>query len=65
MDRDIALQITQKLTAINTALQGIVTGTTPTDDNRSVPAENMRSAPAEDQRSAPDPEEEPEEIEKK
>ena len=29
MDRDIALQITQKITAINTALQALVTNTTP------------------------------------
>ena len=52
MDRDIALQITQKITAINTALQGIVTGTTPAADNRSVspdPEENQRSAPEEEE----------------
>ena len=57
MDRDVALQITEKITAINTALQRIVTGTTPTADNRSVspdPVENQRSVPAEN------PEEEPE-----
>lgn len=32
MDRDIALQITQKITAINTALQTLVTNTAPTTD---------------------------------
>ena len=56
MDRDVALQLSTKLTAVKTALQTLVTSSTPA---------SSRSAPAEDQRSAPDPEEEPEEIEKK
>ena len=50
MDRDIAWRMVQKITAINTALQGIVTGTTPTANNRGV-AEN---------RSIEEPETEPE-----
>lgn len=48
MDRDIALQITQKITAINTALQTLVTNTAPTAVNRSIPDENTRSVPDED-----------------
>lgn len=36
MDRDIALQITQKITEINTALQTLVTNTAPTASNRGV-----------------------------
>ena len=67
MDRDIALQITQKITAINTALQGIVTGTTPAADNRSVspdPEENQRSAPTADPEEPEASEEEPEPVTK-
>ena len=56
MDRDVALQLSTKLTAVKTALQTLVTSSTPA---------SSRSAPVEDQRSVPDPEEEPEEIEKK
>ena len=55
MDRDIALQITQKITAINTALQTLVTNTAPTADSRSISPD-----PAEQQRSAPEEPEEPE-----
>lgn len=51
MDRDIALQIVEKITNINTSLQSIVTGTTPAADNRSA------SLAADQQRSIPDPEE--------
>ena len=54
MDRDVALQLSTKLTAVKTALQTLVTSSTPA---------TSRSAPAE--RSAPDPEEEPEEQERK
>ena len=68
MDRDIALQITQKITAINTALQTLVTNTTPTaSDNRSVsqaPAEDQRSAPEADPEEPEAPEEEPEPVTK-
>ena len=46
MDRDIALQITQKITAINTALQTLVTNTSPSNANRSV--DNMRTIPEDD-----------------
>lgn len=48
MDRDIALQITQKITAINTALQTLATNTAPTSANRSIPDANTRSVPDED-----------------
>lgn len=54
MDRDIALQIVQKITNINTALQGIVTGTTPVSDNRSL--ENaVKSEPVEPESVEPEP----------
>ena len=54
MDRDVALQLSTKLTAVKTALQTLVTSSTPAS-SRSV----------QNNRSVPDPEEEPEEIEKK
>lgn len=54
MDRDIALQLSTKLTAVKTALQTLVTSSTPAS-----------SRSLQDNRSVPDPEEEPEEIEKK
>ena len=53
MDRDVALQLSTKLTAVKTALQTLVTSSTPAS-SRSV--QNNRFL---------DPEEEPEEIEKK
>lgn len=59
MDRDIALQITEKITAINTALQSLVTNTTPTADSRSVPADAQRSAPDPDETREQDPEPDP------
>ena len=59
MDRDIALQITEKITTINTALQSLVTNTTPTADSRSVPAEAQRSAPDPEDIPEQDPEPEP------
>ena len=60
MDRDIALQITQKITDINTALQTLVTNTAPTADSRSVPAEAQRSVPDPEEIQEQDPEPDPE-----
>ena len=67
MDRDVALQIVTKITAINTALQSIVTGTTPASANRSAPApeEQQRTAPEADPEEPGAPVEEPETRTKK
>lgn len=64
MDRDIALQLITKLTAVNTALTTLATNTSPSNVNRSVSDDNMRSAPdpedleplTEDQEPEPEPE---------
>ena len=46
MDRDIALQLVSKITAVNTALTTLSNNTSPSNANRS----------ADDMRNAPDPE---------
>ena len=49
MDRDVALNLNTKLSAINTALQNIVNGIVNSAEiSRSVPSGDQRSAPAED-----------------
>ena len=47
MDRDVAQLLLSKLTAVNTALQTLVTNTAPSNEYRST----------EDMRNVPDPEE--------
>ena len=56
MDRDIALQLSTKLTAVKTALQTLVTSSTPAS-SRSV--QNNRSVPNPEEQENP---EEPEAI---
>ena len=61
MDRDVALQLLAKLTAVNTALTTLSTNTSPSNANRSVDEDDMRRAEdPEELREDPEPEPEPE-----
>lgn len=65
MDRDVALTLNTKLSAINTALQNIVNGiVNSAESNRSIPAGDQRSLPESDPEEPKAPEEEPEAVTK-
>lgn len=61
MDRDIALQLSTKLTAVKTALQTLVTSSTPAS-SRSV--QNTRSVPDPEPETLEEPEAIPEDDKK-